>query len=172
MKTSTMLVLLLCAGASAAANATQFGSREHVLILGNHPIEVTAVLDAKVAHSVLKVKSLKYVLHGDGTWARFVVDSGSVTALQQARLDTPIQRDHEVHMREGGVRHEPAVTLDICVGNRQLTVPFILRIRQNYTPSMTLGAAQIAQLGTIDPKTKFLHEPHCPTQAPAQAASH
>lgn len=172
MKISAILVLLLWASASTAANATRFGLREHVRILGNHPIEVTAVLDAKATHAVLKVESLKYVLHGNGTWVRFVVDSGNVITLQQARLDKPILRDHEVRMRDGGVRHEPVVALDICIGSQHLTVPFVLRIRQHYTPPMVLGAAQIARLGTIDPKAKFLHEPYCPTKIPAQAASH
>lgn len=167
-----MLALLLWVSVGATASAARFGTREHVRILGKHPIEVTAVLDAKATHAVLKVKTLKYVLHGNGIWVRFVVDSGNVITLQQARLDKPMLHDHEVRMRDGSIRHEPVVALDICVGSQRLTVPFILRIRQHYTPPMVLGAAQVARLGSIDPKASFLHEPDCPAKTRAQAAAH
>jgi len=177
MKTSTIplftipLVMLWTAAASAAGLA-HYGAREHVRILGDQPIEVTALLDVKARHSVLKVTSLKYVLHDNGPWVRFGVDSGDVVTLQQVRLDQPILHDHVVHIRGGGVRHEPVVALNICVGNQRLSVPFTLKIRQNYTPPMVLGAAQIAQLGTVDADAKFLHEPGCSNNNSAPATSH
>jgi len=147
-------------------------AREHVRILDDQPIEVTALLDVKARHSVLKVTSLKYVLHDNGPWVRFGVDSGDVVTLQQVRLDQPILHNHEVHMRGGSVRHEPVVALDICVGNQRLSVPFTLKIRQNYTPPMILSAAQITKLGTVDADAKFLREPNCSTDEPAPATSH
>lgn len=171
MKTGTILMLLMWASTTAAASVTHYGAREHVRILGNQPIEVTAVLDAKADRAVLKVKSLKYVLHGNGTWVHFVIDSGDVITLQRASFKKPVVRDRKVHMRDGGIRHEPVVTLDICVGSKRLSVPFTLLIRQGYTPPMVLGAAQIAKLGKIDGGAKFLHEPNCPADKPAHTPS-
>lgn len=167
-----LLVLLAVAGVATAADGiTTYGAREHVRILDKRPIELTARLDPTGAHAVLKVESLKFVLHDDGTWVHFVVGSGDVITLEKISLDRPLLHDHKVHIRDGGVRHEPVVMLDICVGSQQLSVPFTLLTRSTYTPAMVLGKPQIDRLGTVQSDARFLHEPACAAPRPAPPTS-
>ena len=172
MKHYSVLVLLAVTGIAAAADSvTHYGTREHVRILDKRPIELTAKLDPTATHAVLKVRSIKFELHSDSTWVHFVVDSGDVITLEKVSLDRPLLHDHKVHIRDGGVRHEPVVMLDICVGNQQLSVPFTLLTRRTYTPAMLLGKPQIDQLGTVQPDARFLHEPNCAASRPAPPTS-
>lgn len=149
----------------------QYGTLEHVLILGNQPIELTTELKPEAPRAILRVKSLKYELQSDGMKVHFVVDSGDVVTMQQVRLTRPLLQDQKIKLRDGSVLHEPVVKLEICVGHQRLTVPFTLLVRNNYTPAMTLGQVQTTQLGVIKPKAHFLHEPDCSDTMPAAAST-
>lgn len=152
------------------AAAVTYGAREHVRLSGPPPIEIVAALDPSATHASLRVGSLKFQLHEDGTWVRFVVDSGDVVTLKHVVYEARVQQDRKVALRDGGLRHEPVVSLSFCVGDHRFTAPVTLLLQRGYTPPMTLGAPQIAVLGHVDADARFEHEPSCATAAPSASA--
>lgn len=156
---------------STPAAAVTYGAREHVRLSGPPAIEIVAALDPSATHASLRVRSLKFQLHEDGTWVRFVVDSGDVVTLKHAVYEARVQQDRKIALRDGGLRHEPVVPLSFCVGDHRFTAPVALLLQQGYTPPMTLGAPQISVLGHVDAGARFLHEPSCATTVPVPSAS-
>lgn len=153
-----------------AVGATTFGALEHVRLSGPPAaIEVVSRLDPAASRTTLRVSSLKYVLHGDGTWVRFQVDSGDVVTLRHVTYERRVEHDREVPLRDGGVRHEPEVSLDLCIGDQPLTTQVTLLTRNGYVPVLTLGQPDLKRLdATVDAKAQFRHEPSC---APPPAAA-
>ncbi|HEX7381824.1 MAG TPA: RimK/LysX family protein [Nevskiaceae bacterium] len=167
-----LLSSALLAVAPLAAHAEVLGNEESVQILGDDPITVTAALDPQAAQAQLIVSSFKYVPRNQGLEVSFVVASGEVIPTRQVTLQRPLLEDIHITRKDGDVRHIPVVPLDICVGATRMQVDFRLYRRENFKPTMTLGAAQTAELirrgNILDTSRSFIQTPDC---QPAAARS-
>lgn len=130
--------VLSCATVRAAAPLTS------VTILGKNPIVVNARIDDRAAVSRLAVSDLQYITRTNGTIVRFVVGSDAMIVVPRVILQRPLIRDHRVRIPNGGIRHEPVVTLDVCIAGHDIHgLPFILMGQEGFTPPMVLDARDV-----------------------------
>jgi hypothetical protein len=167
-------LLLCCAGARADTAAPPsphiYGGLERVRIVGDMSMELTARLDSGAEATELRATNIKYMSHTDSsTWVSFDVDAGSVLPGKLVTYKLPVLKDLHVRKPNGGTEHEPAVSLNLCVGDRLLDAEVILHTRQDYTPALVLGRPELARLGPVDVQKQYTVEPSCVPAAAAQS---
>lgn len=156
-----MLAVVVSIVAALPAAADTYGQLEHVKVMSTTPIEITAKLDPGADHSSLRTDDLKYFQRDGDTWARFVIDNGSVLRGNRVTLERRIIKDVKVPQRGGGVEHQPLVALELCIGNRSFTSTLNVSDRRGYTAPLVLGAGDLSQIGAVDDTRQFTQEPAC-----------
>lgn len=117
-----------------------------VTILGKNSVVVNARIDNHATVSRLAVSALRYIPRSNRTIVQFAVGSDAMVVLPQVTLSRPLIRDHEVPIPNGGIRHEPVITLDVCVAGHDLhNLPFILIEQQGFTPPMILDGRDVSE---------------------------
>jgi hypothetical protein len=150
---------------AGAAWADTYGKQERVRMMSTPPIEVVAQLDSGAERSSLHAIDVKYFINDGDTWARFIIDSGSVLPGNRVQVQRPVIRDAKTAQSGGGLEHHPVVEMDICVGNRLLKAELNLSDRNSYTAPLVIGKTELAKLGSVDPSRKFTHNATCAADA-------
>lgn len=159
------LAALAVLATAAVARADTYGRLEHVRVVADFTIEVTARLEPSAPGSTLQAVDVKYFQREGGTWVRFTIDNGSVLPGSRITLEKRVLRDERVRQKGGGVEHRPQIELPLCIGDRRLDVRLALLERSSYTAPLLIGASEIAQLGAVDAGRQFMHEPSCSLDA-------
>lgn len=133
-----------------------------VMIMGKKPVAVNARIDDHTTLSSLSVSDLQYIPRSDGTIVEFVVGSDAMVLLPRVTFRRPLIRDREARVPNGGIRHEPVVTLDVCVAGHYIhKLPFVLITQQGYTPPMILSAREVPKNTLAQPKGAAANQPLC-----------
>lgn len=146
-------LLIWLASGYATVHAT--GPLISVTILGKNSVVVNARIDNHATVSRLAISDLRYIPRSNRTIVQFAVGSDAMVVLPQAILRRPLIRDHEVPVPNGGIRHEPVITLDVCVAGHDIhKLPFILIEQQGFTPPMILDGRDVSKFLQEDEKKK------------------
>lgn len=155
----------------AAAQADTYGRQERVRVMSAPPIEVVAKLDTGADRSALNAVDVKYFLRDGDTWARFVIDNGSVLPGNRVTVERLVLKDVKVRQRGGGIEHRPVVALEFCVGDRLLKSELNLSDRTGYTAPLLIGRSDLEKLGSVDVSREFTHDAMCKPADAVPAAS-
>ena len=157
----TVAALVLGTMAAMTARADTYGRHERVRVLATLGIEVDSRLDPAAATSTLRGLDVKYFNRQGGMWVRFVIDNGSVLPGSRLTVERPVIKDQTIRQRDGSVEHRPLIELPLCIGRVRIDAKLSLSDRSTYTAPLTLGAAEIAKLGAVDPARAYTIEPAC-----------
>lgn len=163
--TGARRLLLAALATVGVAQAETYGRLEHVRVVGDFSLEVTARLDPSAAGSSLQAVDVKYFQREGATWVRFTIDNGSVLPGSRITLEKRVLRDERVRQKGGGVEHRPQIELPLCIGDRRLELRLALLERSSYTAPLLIGGSDLAPLGSVDAGRQFMHEPSCAADA-------
>lgn len=156
-------LLVWIALSCATVHAT--GALTSVTILGKNSVVVNARIDNHGSLSRLAVSGLRYISQSNGTIVQFVVGSDAMVVLPRVVLRRPLVRDLKVQIPNGGIRHEPVITLDVCIAGHYIhKLPFVLIEQQGFTPPMVVDSRYIPETAREKKEKADVNQPACQQQ--------
>lgn len=150
--------------------ARTLGALERVRVEGPPSLVIPAELAPEASGTVLYADDIQYLNTGAGLVVSINLSSGEPAPGPRWTLKADVDKDRVVHERNGA-RHEPQITLQLCLGATALKSSVRVLQRHGYGPPLRLGREDLAGLGRVDPHHKFTVEPSCTTPRPAESPS-
>lgn len=164
MQTLKWLVLALCAGLAATAQAAPdapakptarviYGLHEQVFItqLG---VVLPAKVDTGADSSSLSAVNIRHFKRDDERWVRFDL---AVDGMQMDDVELPLSHNVRIRRRasdfdpetEKDYARRPVVELMLCIGNRAVTVNVNLADRRGFRQPLLLGASALREMRAL-----------------------
>lgn len=175
VRAGLLVGLLLTAGAGLAADRdgvdlsgrTLMGYVEKIVLLPEG-LTLKARLDTGANTASLHADNIEEFERDGERWVRFDFDHGGRDPVE---IEAPIERRVRIARHSGEDQRRAVVNLPFCLNGQRHEAQFSLIDRDELTYPALLGRRFLRDVAVIDPSTRYLTQPNCPSgEAPAKAA--